>query len=550
MKNIFKATLLFGLVSSVALTGCIEEVEPTDGVTQEQLNSSVKAGEATIFGIAANMVEFTEFPNDWQGTFGYPSMMHIRDLQLDEMICNKDGMSYNHWSAYEQGRFNAGYWMPQWIWQYYSKQILTTNKALATYPEGIESDLGKGARAKALAFRAMVMLDAARWFEYLPTDKTSSINKDGNDVLKLTIPIVTENTTEAEARNNPRAHHDKMVAFLLEDLQYAEENINKAEDVLKEAIFPNLAAVYGLMTRVYLWDEDYVNAATYARKAIEASGKRPLTDAEWSDPKSGFNTLNNNSWIWGMQLNSETSAVQTGICNFTSFVSPEATYGYANVGAYPAVGVSFYQRINNNDFRKLSWCPRSTDFAKILKMKINGAGDAQAVRAFCSQYVYAPVKFRPGEGDCTTYSVGSAVALPLMRVEEMYFAEIEAIAHTDAAEGKRKLEEFMNTYRMSSGTYTCSATSQEDIIEEIIFQKRVEFWGEGLNFFDFKRLGYKVTRAYAGTNFYNDAKFNTEGRPAWFNMPFVDFEPENNVGVLGWNNPDCDGLYTPLKDIE
>lgn len=533
----------------MALTSCIEEVEPTNGVTQDQLNSSIKAGQATIFAMPAHMVEYSDFAS-WHGNFGYPGYMQVRDRLLDEMVCAKSGTTYNQWGPFEQGRFDRNYWFPQVIWRFYSQQILSCNKALQTYPAEIESEEGKGARSIALAFRAMVMLDAARWFEFLPTEKyPDNKNAEGNDVLKLTIPVVTENMTEEEARNNPRVHHDKMVRFLLDDLEYAEENIEKAPAELKVNTLPNLTAVYGLMARVYLWDEDYTNAAIYADKAITAAtGKKPLTEAEWTDPKTGFNTFNN-SWIWGMQLTDQTSAVLTGICNFTSMVSVETTFGYAGVGAgaYPSVGRSFFDRVNTNDFRKSSWCPRAAQLSLITRLQlIRFTGTDKT--SFVKSFEYGPVKFRPGMGNCIEYSEACAVGIPLMRIEEMHFIKMEAIAHSNPAEGKRLIEEFMNTYRMRSGTYTCTPTDVDGVVEEIVFQKRVEFWGEGLNFFDVKRLGYSVTRAYPNSNFYDDCKFNTNGRPAWFNMPFVRTEEENNNGLKGWNNPNVDGLYQPIKD--
>lgn len=549
MKNIFKATLMLGLASSMALTGCIDEVQPTDGVTQDQLDASVKAGQATIFAMPANMVEFTDISAGWHGNFGYPAMMQIRDRLLDEMVCAKTGTTYNQWALYEQSRFSKDYWMPQVVWNFYSGQILAANKALQAYPAEIESEEGKGARSIALAFRVMAMLDAARWFEFLPNEKTSSIN-DGKDVLKLTIPVVTENMTEEEARNNPRRHHDDMVKFLLEDLKYAEDNIDKAAAELKgELTLPNLAAVYGLYARVYMWDEDYENAKLYAQKAMDVSKKKCLTQAEWSDPKSGFNTLQNSSWFWGVQLTDETSAVLTGICNFVSMVSVETTFGYAGVGAgaYPAVGYSFYQRVNNNDFRKLSWCPPSADIANVMKIQLNRYSERADKVNFCRMFEYGPIKFRPVDGNISEPSVAAAGALPLMRYEEMKFIEIEATAHLNPAEGKTMLEDFMNTYRMTSGKYTCKPTDLDGVVEEIVFQKRVELWGEGQNFFDVKRLGYSVTRSYKNSNFYKDCQFNTNGRPAWFNMPFVAYEEMYNAGMRGYNNPDVDGLYKPVS---
>lgn len=549
MKNIFKATLLFGLASSMALTGCIEEVEPTNGITQDQLDSSLKAGKATLFAIPAKMVEYTSNPYNWHGWFGQPALMQVLDRQLDEMVCAKAGLSYNHFSNFEQATFDQDYWMPQFIWSVYSEQILAANKALQTYPADIESDEGKGARAVALAFRALFYLDAARWFEFLPNEKTSNITEDGNDILRMTIPVVTETMTEAEARNNPRASHDDMVALLEKDLTYAKDNIEKAEADLKDATMPGLAAVYGLFARLYMWDENYVKAAEYADLAISASGKTPLTEEQWTDPKTGFNTLNN-SCIWGMQLNENTSAVQTYICNFTSFVSVETTFGYAGDGAfaYPSVGASFYKRVNNNDFRKLSWTPNASNLALVRNFKLNRFSTLADKRSFCNKFEYGPVKFRPGQGDCKTPTVACAVGLPLMRVEEMHFIKMEAVAHSNPTEGKTLLEDFMNNYRMRTGKYTCAVADADAVIEEIVFQKRVELWGEGQNFFDVKRLGYSVTRAYAGSNFYDECKFNTNGRPAWFNMPFIRTECDNNKGLLHWNNPNVNGLYTPIKD--
>ena len=78
---------------------------------------------------------------------------------------------------------------------------------------------------------------------------------------------------------------------------------------------------------------------------------------------------------------------------------------------------------------------------------------------------------------------------------------------------------------------------------EIVFQKRVELWGEGLSFFDIKRLNYPVTRGYAGTNHIEEARFNTTTRPAWMNYVIVRTEEDGNAGVRGYNNPDPTGLY-------
>jgi hypothetical protein len=134
-----------------------------------------------------------------------------------------------------------------------------------------------------------------------------------------------------------------------------------------------------------------------------------------------------------------------------------------------------------------------------------------------------------------------------MRVEEMYFIEAEAAAHINPADGKALVEAFMTQHRDES--YACRETETDAVVEEIVFQKRVELWGEGQTFFDIKRLDYSVTRGYAGTPFTDLARLNTNGRPAWMNLVMVRTEANNNQALEGWNNPDPSDLYTPWVDL-
>ena len=89
-----------------------------------------------------------------------------------------------------------------------------------------------------------------------------------------------------------------------------------------------------------------------------------------------------------------------------------------------------------------------------------------------------------------------------MRVEEMYFIEAEAKAHENLGEGIRLLNEFMNNYRIVGGGYDCTnmSSSVENFTNELMLQKRIEFWGEGIVMFDMKRLDMSTRRGYVGTN--------------------------------------------------
>ena len=536
MKTIFKSTLVLALASGMALTSCIDEVEPSSSVSQDQLDAAPAAGDARIFAMPGFMVNWNTTGAEWHGDFGYSSMMHIRDCMTGDMSILGIGLNYNQWSNYTQIVYlGQNYASVQRIWNYYTQQVLACNKALEYYTASVEDDAAKGARATALAFRAMTYLDMARWYEFLPNNNTSSVNRNGNDVLNLTVPIVTETTTEEQSRNNPRATRQQMFDFILADLQYAEQNISNAS--YGTTLLPDLGCVYGLYARLYMWVENYPKAAEYAEKAIQASGCEPLNQSEWTNPNTGFNSLDNPSWMWGLKFEKENDAVGTGICNWTSMMSPEAEYGYAAVGACPIIDAKMYARISDTDFRKLSWVtPGVTDL--VYDFPLINEGD----RGFyVYNFPYACIKFRPGYGNTSDPNVGSATAVPVMRVEEMWFIYIEALAHTNATQGKALLEQWMQTYR--DPQYACAATSQDEIVEEIVFQKRVELWGEGQTLWDIKRLNYSVTRNYEGTNFYPGSDKNTVGRPAWMNMVMVQSEGNNNAAVREWNNPDIPTSY-------
>jgi hypothetical protein len=283
-----------------------------------------------------------------------------------------------------------------------------------------------------------------------------------------------------------------------------------------------------------MWIEDYENAEKYARKAIDETKTQPLTEARALDTKAGYNTAAD--FMWALQPTSESECVQTGIVNWTAWMSNEAQYGYAAAGPMSMIDASMYARISDTDFRKLLWkAPEGGALA---------GQESYLDEAFgASLPEYASLKFRPAQGNVEEYQVGSATQFPLMRVEEMYFIEAEAAAHQDAARGQALLESFMKTYRDSK--YAFSGT---DIVEEIVFQKRVELWGEGLTFFDIKRLDMPVTRGYTGTNFYDTARLNTTRRPAWMNLVIVQTEENNNSAVNHFNNPDPTDCYTPWKE--
>lgn len=506
------------LMTSMSFTSCIDEVEPTDGASDGQVSGSESAVASLVSGLnsyATNIWNTSSFP----ASFGYPALMIIRDIQSGELAYGEkaNGCLFLNWLA--DIYLSREYMVNQFLWYYQTQYAGAATNAIAKI-DTLASDANKGYYAAALAYRAMLYIDMAREYEWLPNDITQGVSPEGKDITGLTVPIVKEGMTEEQWQNNPRAKKEDMAAFILGDLQKAASMIGYLDDASKT--MPHLDCIYGLMARCYMWLEDYPNAEKYARLAIDNSTSAPVTQAQALNTTSGFNDLS--QWMWGTQY--YTGYVNNIYC-WTANMCNEISYGYTGtqLGCYVQIDANMYNRISDGDWRKLMWkAPEGTYLE----------GKNQFISAEVGEQLpgYASLKFRPGGGSINDYTVGNVVGVPFMRIEEMYFIEAEAAAHSDQARGKELLESFMKRHR--NPNYTCRAA---DVIDEIVFQKAVELWGEGQYFFDVKRLNKTVTKNYNGSNHTAPYLYNTTTRPSWMNWQLSRLEEMNNSGVTGYNNP-------------
>lgn len=532
-----KKILIYGLstlmmaASTVTFTGCIDETMPTSGATAEQVEKNNADNVLQILrGSASYLCE--PWTTSYHWAFGYGALMRIRDLQSGDIAQYDGGSNYNQfWYWYENQGMARDYAYAQFQWEYQMGMVNMANKTIGMIDPETASDELKGYLGAALTFRAMAYLDMAREYEFLENEYTLPKSPEGNDIKGLTVPIVTEDLTEDESRNNPRAKREDMATFILEDLDNAEQYIPYL--ALDEKNMPHLDVVYGLKARLYMWLEQYKDAEKYARMAIDEADTAPMTQDEALSTISGFNDIN--KWMWGAQY---TSAHVSNLICWTAFASSEVCYGYVGPMAYGStdcfnlIDAYMYNRISSTDWRKLEWkAPEGTALYGQNSYIDEGVG--AALQPLTS------LKFRPNSGNIVDYTIGNVSAFPLMRVEEMYFIEAEAAAQQDPARGVQLVEQFMKNYR--DPQYTCSASSKEDVVEEIVFQKRVELWGEGQSFFDIKRLNYPVIKDYEGSNHGEAAQKQANSyttRPGWMNWCIVLSEENGNAGVRGYNNPD------------
>lgn len=556
MKAIYKK-LFAAFAATAVLSGCIEDVVPTNSIIQSQLDGNPRATEALVWAMPGHLntcFEFGSSQNGWD--CGYPGLMIIRDLMTEDFCHSQLGANYDHfwyWSKVSIG-LGQDYLYPQYPWNFLFQQVNISNKVIATIDPTTNDPDFKMMLVAAYGFRAFTYLDFSRMYEILPT---SGYNVTPA-MLGLTLPKVTEGMSEEDYKNNPRLTHDQMVEFIESDLKKVVEYADGASARPNKTL-PDLGVAYGLFARLYLWDATYqeeINnnsalAATQYAKAKEYADKAialypsVTTKEQWLDTSKGFNEPTS-AWMFCGQYATEDDAVQARNFSWTGWQSSEKTYGYSStrLKCFPEIGASIYNRISDRDFRKLTFvAPENSPIAG----EVPYVDEALAEEFFTQPYI--AVKFRPGNGNTTDGTVGCAVAYPIMRVEEMHFISIECAAHADPNAGVTAITNFMKTYRNKN--YFCKASTPEDIIEEIVFQKRVELWGEGQAFFDVKRLNYPVIRAYEGTNFaWGASTFNTSDRPAWMNFVITRQELNNNIGITSDQNaPTPAERYTALKKL-
>ena len=166
--------------------------------------------------------------------------------------------------------------------------------------------------------------------------------------------------------------------------------------------------------------------------------------------------------------------------------------GYAGMWAERPIHSYLYARLNPTDVRRGWWLNKTDNpdpdaatsgYACLLPSNLPNTL-ASGVKA---RSEYVSVKFRSYNGDWNNTD------LIYMRAEEAVFIKAEAEAHSNIAAAKKTLKDYVTTY--CDPGYDITAASLDDVVEEIILQKRIEMWMEGaLEWLDRRRLNMPIDR--------------------------------------------------------
>lgn len=579
-------------------SGCIEETLPTGYVLDSQIAASESALEGMVNGIYTTMVGYSNSDGGIE-TISYGGLrLMFEHITTPLMITGYTG--FNTYASWTYGQTNVtgrGIY-PSYV---YYGFIKTVNDIIKMIPDDTDDVIRQHYLGIAYAYRALYYHELVQVMEYKTPGREGDgyiFVQPENDLTNLGVPIVTEKTTPEEASNNPRATVDEVYDLILSDLTKAETLL--AGYSRNDKVEPNLACVYGSLARVYTCLASRVNtsvkykdeasywqkAAQYADQAITTSGCTPLTEDQWTDPSTGFNDRNSqNSWLWATSISEDnTTASSSGSFVFAMIMGTETNFSSYGWRVGRSLNRAMYEKLSDTDWRKMSWLDptffyKSTNQVEgepyIVEKDENGnlinnawgsaaegwsddydgfGPDKKQYRLSSSpRYIrerismangftgtpwnYVTIKFHPHNGVYNVYRTGGATDYPIMRVEEMYFIKSEAALHTSGVASAVSIIEPLIQTRDSQYHWTATA-SAEDFMKEWNFQKQIEFWGEGINYFDAKRLELGVHRRYVGVNLtartYSQNVDNIH--PGWC-PPFNAVEVSANPAIEDYNNP-------------
>ena len=510
---------LYMAAAGLLFAGCADlDTAPMGSYLTEEERADVIADmptqlEATVSGIFANFYGWELNASD-MSDFGFPANILTLESRSQDFVSTIN--SYGWFEScvrYLDNTATSTY--DRCLWGTPYNIIYGSNQVIAMVDADSEDETIRFYLAQALAARAFAYYQLAQIYQF-----NYSVNPQAPCV-----PLITDkNLNEAAVNGAPRATVQAVYDQILADLNEAEKLLTDNTMTRTDKRQIDLGVVYGLRARAYLAMHNYAKAADDAYAAITTTSSTPLSAAEASVP--GFNVLDTHNWMWGIPI-AETDA--HGLYTYIGFMG-SFNYGYAYAGMWKMVNSLLWNEIPDNDVRKGWWINPGT------RKSIADNYSAMYYNYTASMYLsavgapnYAVVKFAPYKDELLS-STG-ACDVPLMRIEEMYLIYAEALAMSgNPAQGKTILENFVNNYRWNgTDAFSVDATTAEEVQEAVLFQRRVELWGEGFSYIDCMRLNKGIDRR--GTNFDTEVQFNIPSGAAVLLYQIPNAEMEGNSAL-------------------
>ena len=482
-KNIFKTILMLGIAGAM-FAACSKEyleTQPQSSVSPDVVFSDVTNAKIAVNGISKMMT------TQYLGTQGMNGEGTIKAWYAnftgnDFQKCNQTGWA-PLWNSTYQERATSSY--DYYPWYYYYKLIGNANQII----ENIDNAAGTEAersfiKAQGLVYRAYSFFMLSQLYCHRWVDS----NNGADPGIVLRIDTSTGDQALATLGETYKQIYDDLdeairlftASGLTRDSFYAEYKSGRFH-------LPDLNVAYAVYARAALTRNDWANAAKYA--PLARKGHPLMSSAQYHD---GFHTPNN-EWIWGVYEASD----QT-IYYYSFYAYQGSNASSSNCRQYPcAISKELYNQIPATDTRRDLWLePTAEEYADKNLSKTTGRStgllQTRAKKEFASKiystsYIFMYMQFKhmaefmPGGG-----------SFNIFRSAEMYLIEAEALCMLGGhdTEVQNLLKELNKNHNAS---YTCTKTGAE-LLKEVKLYRRIDLWGEGFDWFDYKRWKEPIVR--------------------------------------------------------
>lgn len=401
----------------------------------------------------------------------------------------------------------ANYWMPHIPWGYCYGLIETANSQLYLLDHLNFSSATRVDEARAVmralrgnAYMRLLQLYAPRW-------------EDSNNGATLVAPLCTEWGN----LDLPASSMAEIRDFAKADLEFAIEHLE--DKTYSLTTVPNADVARGLLIRLSMLCHDWQTVNQQSQILLD---KYPLTTNE--EMRAGF-FKRTGSWIWTA---SEMPEAGLYYWSFASSCAVNGTYPlfWNNGSAIGCIDRDLFLQIPENDIRRLLFAmPEHAGNNSVITRYFfdNSSVDATTLllsglpRTFTQKFVQdnmpdsvddgsyswdnteqswkntnfyfgTQVKFWGG----TTREYNNTDQVCLMRTEEILLSRAEALMEMGDEMGALHLLNQLNSMRNPEGPMSVSKGTA--LRDEIRLARRIELWGEGHSFFDFKRWNLPVKR--------------------------------------------------------
>jgi hypothetical protein len=517
MKTIKKYLILVVLSVGFFAFSCSDELDtnPTDRVSGTTIFQDANAAKTAINGVYTLLWQVPYVSGNTHQAYGHQSTLFAQDLMGDDavqLVFNWFGWDYDlsYTRVISIGTTSRSY--NTWNMDY--SLISNINYIIAS--EGKISgdlDLAKNVVAQAYAMRAFCYFDLIQAFQFTYLGHE---NAPG-------VPIYTEPVV-AGAEGKPRGTVQDVYTQINSDLSHAIQLFTElGKPVQEHCSFVDYYVAKGFEARIALVQGRWADAYAAATEARSRKGVRLL---QGDEILTGFSNKNLASNLWTMEMIQDQALIYASLyCH----LDPQTSGAYAaaqrkcvSKWLYDKIAEPNYADNRKNWFKAPDYGTATTgvnvnygQMKRLAKEQANWVGDLIYMRAEEMLLIQAEAKARLSE---------YAAARTLLN-------ELAAVRLTTAA-GRTAYATRLDGLANATNLPTLTNTDPENVLEEVLLQRRIELWGEVGRIKDILRLKQGYTRNYAGSNHVELlTSFNTGAESGAFllKIPQKEFDGNPNI---------------------